>query len=115
MAAPTTRKTPPKPPDPAVQRIAAELGESESQPLAHITRIVATLGEERALGLLQQASEIEQRGGMMLPDGSRRRTPGGVFFRLVRDHTSPQERARIWAWARGPKPRTIEHARGMER
>ena len=115
MVAAATKQKLPKRPDPTVQHIAAELGETEAQPLAHIARIVRTLGEERARELLQQALEVEQRGGMLLPDGSRRRTPGGVFFRLVRDHTSPQERARIWAWARGPKPRTIEHARGMER
>jgi hypothetical protein len=48
-----------------------------------IKRTVRTIGEERALALLQQALEIEQQSGLMLPDGSRRYTPGGVFFRLV--------------------------------
>src|SRR5207247_2619716 len=27
--------------------------------------------------------QIEEHGGEMLPDGSRRRTPGGIFFNLV--------------------------------
>ena len=104
MAGPTTDKQPPTRADPVVQRIAAELGETAAQPLAHITRLVETVGEERALGLLQQALEVERRGGLRLPDG-RRRTPGGVFFRLARDRTSPQERARIWPRRPGPKPR----------
>ncbi len=115
MTAPTTDTKPPKTPDPVVQRIAAELGETATQPLAHITRIVATLGPERALGLLVQALETEQQGGLLLPDGSRRRTPGGVFFRLVREQTSPQERARIWPWTRGPKPPAAGDTRGPAR
>ena len=86
-----------------VRRIAAELGETEAQPLTHLARIVRTLGEERALALLARAEAVEAQGGLRLPDGSRR-TKGGVFFRLAREETSPQERARIWPWTRGPKP-----------
>jgi hypothetical protein len=41
----------------------------------------------------------------MLLDGSRRRTPGGVFFRLVREQTTPAERSRIWPWTKQAKPR----------
>ena len=66
-------------------------------------RIVQTLGPERTLALLAQAEAVEARGGLTLPDG-RRRTPGGVFFRLAREQATPDERARIWPWTRGPKP-----------
>ena len=103
MTAATTDTTPSKPADPVVRRIAAELGETEAQPLTHIARIVRTLGEERALALLARAETVEAQGGLRLPDG-RRRTKGGVFFRLAREETSPQERAQIWPWTRGPKP-----------
>jgi hypothetical protein len=41
----------------------------------------------------------------MLLDGSRRRTLGGVFFRLVREQTTPAERSRIWPWNKKPKPK----------
>jgi hypothetical protein len=34
--------------------------------------------------------EIEAGGGLLLPDGSRRRTPGGVFFHLVRSEGQPK-------------------------
>jgi PHAX RNA-binding domain len=61
-----------------------------------IKRIVRTIGEERALALLQQALEIEQQSGLMLPDGSRRYTPGGVFFRLVKEQMSPEKRRQVW-------------------
>ena len=103
MTAPTTQTKPPRQPDPAVQRIAAALGETEPQPLTHIARIVRTLGEERAAALLEQATAVEARGGMLLPDGTRR-TKGGVFFRLAREQATPEERARIWPWTREPKP-----------
>lgn len=97
---------PTKPLDPAAQQIATTLGETESVPLLHIRRIVETLGAERALQLLDQAVTLEAHGGLMLADGSRRRTPGGVFFRLVREQTTPAERSRIWPWTKKPKPKT---------
>jgi PHAX RNA-binding domain-containing protein len=96
---------PPKPLDPVAQQIATTLGETENVPLLHIRRIVQTLGPERALQLLVQAQTVEAEGGLLLPDGSRRRTPGGVFFRLVREQTTPAERSRIWPWRKRANPR----------
>ena len=107
MAAPATEAKPPRRPHPAVQRIAAALGETEPQPLTHIARIVRTLGEERAAALLEQATAVEAQGGLRLPDGTRR-TKGGVFFRLAREQATPEERARIWPWTRGPKPNRVD-------
>ena len=41
----------------------------------------------------------------MLPDGSRRRTPGGVYVRLVRAQLPPEElRALLWPPGRRPRP-----------
>jgi cold shock protein len=74
-------------PDPAAAQVAAEiagrLGETEDEPRAQIERIVQYLGVDIALAWLQEALEIEAQGGMWLPDGSRRKTPGGVYFKLV--------------------------------
>ena len=64
-----------------VRTLAAQLGEQEQDPLYVV---VKALGSEQALALLQETLQIEANGGMMLPDGSRRRTPGGVFFLLVK-------------------------------
>jgi hypothetical protein len=100
---------PPKPLDPVAQQIATTLGETEPVPLMHIRRIVQTLGPDRALQLLDQAVATEAQGGLMLPDGSRRRTPGGVFFRLVREQTTPAERSRIWPWTKKPKPNVVSN------
>ena len=51
-----------------------------------VSRVVWHLGIEQAQALLQQTLDIEAQGGMMTLDGQQRRTPGGVFFRLVKEH-----------------------------
>jgi hypothetical protein len=78
-----------------VQQIATALGETKPAVLGQSQRIVQTIGEERALALLQHALEREQHGGLLLSDG-KRRTPGGVFFRFVKEQTTPKERRQIW-------------------
>jgi hypothetical protein len=66
------------------QLIAEQLGESSDEPKAQIYRVVKRLGVEQALDFLRQTHEIEAAGGMMVSNASRRRTPGGVFFTLIR-------------------------------
>ena len=79
---------------PAVAAIAAQLGETEQLPLRQIARALAALGEERVRAFVAEALAIEAQGGLMLPDGSRRRTLGGVFFHLLRKGvTSAEHRA----------------------
>ncbi len=83
--------------------IATRFGETEVEPKRLIGRALRNLGEERVRAFVVQALEVEATGGLMLPDGSRRRTPGGVFFHLMRSgidkkasrkifwsHTTPQ-------------------------
>ena len=79
-------------------QIATQLGETQPQATMQIKRIVNVLGTERALALVEHAVQIEAQGGMLVPDGSRRRTLGGVFFKLVRDQTTAEEHAQIWPW-----------------
>ena len=64
--------------------IATQLGEKEAWPLRLIHVIVKYLGTDQALAFLHKTLEIEQKGGMMCADGSRRRSLGGVFFYLVK-------------------------------
>lgn len=63
--------------------VAVVLGETMPPPIRIITRIVDRLGPDRARAFLGQALTVEAQGGLTLPDGTRR-TPGGVFFFLVR-------------------------------
>ncbi len=81
---------------PVVAAIAAQLGETEQLPLRQIARALTALGEERIRALVARALAIEAQGGLMLPDGSRRRTLGGVFFQLLRKDVTPAERRAIF-------------------
>jgi hypothetical protein len=79
-----------------VATIAQQLGETDPIPREQIRRIVERLGAEPALAFLRDTLEIEAQGGMLLPDRGRRRTPGGVFFYLVRSRISMEDRSFIW-------------------
>ena len=81
---------------PVVTAIAAQLGETAPLPRRQIAQALATLGEERVRALVTEALAIEAQGGLMLPDGSRRRTLGGVFFQLLRKGVTPAERRAIF-------------------
>ena len=80
-----------------VEALAAEvadtLGEREPVIRQRLLRIVRFVGEERTQAFLDRTLAIESAGGMLLPDGSRRRTPGGVFFTLVKQTCSDEEQA----------------------
>ena len=78
-------------------RIAEELGEKDPVPLAQIAAVVDALGDVEALGLLAQTERIEASGGMLVPDGSRKRTRGGIYFALARATLTAEQRKRIFA------------------
>jgi len=63
--------------------VAVVLDETMPPAIRTITRAVDRLGPARARAVLGQALTVEAQGGLTLPDGCRR-TPGGVFFHLVR-------------------------------
>ena len=98
--------------------IAQELGETDPIPQEQIRRIVERLGAEAALTLLRETLEIEAQGGMLLPDRSRRRTPGGVFFYLVRSRTSKEDQPPFGlplhhlCYHRAQKSRSLRRLRG---
>jgi len=84
----TTQNRPPTPDADAlaaIAEIAAQLGEKDVEARRQIGRAVRVIGEERTRAFVAQALTVEAAGGMMLKSGSRRHTPGGLFFRLMRD------------------------------
>lgn len=61
-----------------------------------IARALKVLGPERCITLLVDALTIESNGGMWLKDGSRRRSPGGVFLELCRQRSTEEEKRKIF-------------------
>jgi hypothetical protein len=92
------------PTEDTVSTIAKALGEVEEQPLTQITGVVRVLGDQVSLAVLEETQRIEQSGGMLLPDGSRRRTPGGVFFFLARQKLSHEDKVAIFRPVKPAKP-----------
>ena len=61
-----------------------------------IARALKVLGPERCIELLTEALLTQHQGGLWLKDGSRKRTLGGVFLALCRQHSTAEERRRIF-------------------
>ncbi|MBZ0294971.1 MAG: hypothetical protein K8L99_20580 [Anaerolineae bacterium] len=94
-----------------VQRISKALKETDRKPQIQIAKIVRICGLEFADAVLAETLEIEESGGMMLMDGSRRRTTGGIFFYLCRQKLEPPIRDQIfqYRWSRVPDdPNTVD-------
>lgn len=65
--------------------IAVKLGEDKVKLIGEVVRV---LGPVKARAVFEQTRSVQRVGGMMVNDGSRRRTSGGVFFQLLR--TDPE-------------------------
>ncbi|KAM3847641.1 phosphorylated adapter RNA export protein isoform 2-T4 [Vipera latastei] len=50
-----------------------------------IARVVKIIGKKKSIELLMKTTEVEQNGGLLIMDGSRRRTPGGVYINLLKN------------------------------
>ncbi|KAM9328276.1 phosphorylated adapter RNA export protein [Pholidichthys leucotaenia] len=51
-------------------------------------RVVEVVGKKKAIELLGETATLEENGGVFTMDGSRRRTPGGVFLNLLKSTPS---------------------------
>ncbi|XP_060764653.1 phosphorylated adapter RNA export protein isoform X2 [Neoarius graeffei] len=71
------------PEDKVIDEIAHRLMEPKKE---LIERVVKVIGTKKAIELLSETATIEQSGGLYTVDGSRRRTPGGVYLNLLK-HT----------------------------
>jgi hypothetical protein len=70
---------------------------------ALLLKVLRTLGVDRTTALLADTLQCEAKGGMLTKDGTRRRTPGGVFFQLVKERVTPQERRRLFPSPAAPR------------
>lgn len=72
--------------------VASDIAKRLEEPKkALLERVVKVLGSKRALRFLAMTEDIEEAGGLMTRDKSRRRTPGGVFFYVLKAHTSKDQ------------------------
>ncbi len=94
--------------------IADQLGETEAWPRRNIVIIVRALGRTQSRQLLAQALQIEANGGMMLPDNSRRRTPGGVFFHLAYTTGQPKPGKKLTRPMRRQMPKPKEEKQAVQ-
>jgi PHAX RNA-binding domain-containing protein len=61
-----------------------------------LTQVLRILGPDGTTALLMDTLQCEANGGMRTKDGTRRRTPGGVFFQRVKEQATRQERRRLF-------------------
>ena len=73
----------------------AEALQEPNRPL--LTQVLRLLGQDRCAASLADTLRCEANGGMLARDGSRGRTPGGVFFQFVKERATPQERRRLFS------------------
>ena len=81
-----------------VDQLAAALQEPNVDLLR---QVLTVLGPDHTAQLLAQTLEIEAAGGMLIMNGKRRRTPGGVFFQLVRQQATRSQRDYLFPRAEG--------------
>ncbi|CAG9829117.1 unnamed protein product [Diabrotica balteata] len=61
--------------------IASKLNEEKEE---LILRVINIMGKQKAIDLFEETQKVEEEGGMLIMNKTRRRTPGGVFLFLVR-------------------------------
>jgi len=79
-----------------VQQLAEQLRETDHLPRYLLRMIVEQCGVEFCDQILRETLEIEAQGGMMVKNGERRRTVGGVFFFLARAKMAPEVRRIVY-------------------
>ncbi|XP_061278910.1 phosphorylated adapter RNA export protein [Bos javanicus] len=78
--------------DDSQERVADEISFRLQEPKKDlIARVVRIIGNKKAIELLMETAEVEQNGGLFIMNGSRRRTPGGVFLNLLKNTPSISE------------------------
>ena len=71
------------------EKVADEIAHRLQEPKKDlIERIVDVVGVKKAIELLGETATLEERGGVYTMDGTRRRTPGGVYLNLLKNTPS---------------------------
>ncbi len=84
--------------------IARQLSETNKQALLQLRRTVRLMGEATARDILRETLEVEAQGGLQTNDGTRRRTPGGVYFHLLKQRVGQKEFFKIFRRGKAQRP-----------
>ncbi|XP_035533936.1 phosphorylated adapter RNA export protein [Morone saxatilis] len=75
--------------DDSDDKVADEIAHRLQEPKKDlIERVVEVIGKKKAIELLGETATLEESGGVYTMDGSRRRTPGGVYLNLLKNTPS---------------------------
>ena len=85
--------------------IADQLQEKLPGPRAKISLMVQYAGVDFVRRVVEEALEISALGGMLVDNGSRRRTLGGIFFFLAKQQMSDEVRRKVFPPLYPPKER----------
>lgn len=76
------------------RKVRKDLDEPDDKAVLKVlARILGVLGGQVVRGLVAQSQELYHGEGMLIPDASRKRTLGGIFFFLAKKQVEPQ----LWA------------------
>lgn len=75
-----------------LKEVVDELDEQEPLPQLMIRNLISLIGVDGVEEFMERTREIEATGGMLVASGSRRRTKGGVFFKIAKDSVPPDVR-----------------------
>ncbi|KAG1649687.1 Phosphorylated adapter RNA export protein [Nymphon striatum] len=66
-------------------RVTMKICKTLNEPKHHLIQsVINVVGETKAMELLKMTEEVEENGGLMTQNGKRRRTPGGIYFTLLK-------------------------------
>ena len=92
-------------PRPLAVGLAERLGETRPGPVGQIAGILHALGPEPTKALVQEALTIHRGHGMLVENGTRKRTAGGIFFYLARQQMSAEAWQRIHPYHSRSQPK----------
>ncbi|XP_055374421.1 phosphorylated adapter RNA export protein [Condylostylus longicornis] len=82
-----------------------------------LLRVVQVLGKDLPIQIFKETQKIEKEGGLMIINGKRRRTPGGVFLYLLKHNglISPDDRREIFVEERKTANRKHKSMQAIKR
>ncbi|MGB0383669.1 MAG: hypothetical protein ACPGWR_02505, partial [Ardenticatenaceae bacterium] len=85
------------------EALVQEITEKLEEPNITLTRnVVKYMGMEKCQQYLEKAIEMEAEGGDIIKSGDRRRTPGGIFYWLVKQELTLEELKTLFPYPQRP-------------